>query len=132
MNKTRLVLIGAVLASALGPLPVLAQSACPKGNATIPPGANTTDPSAPFFIDTTDLDLSTQPPTRNPFNPNYPPATQLPDGLVRSIDTDGNFIIGATHTAAPETVVRPQVPKGAVYNFTLSSNNSLIFNPGEI
>ena len=34
-----------------------AHADCLKGNAGIPPDANTTDPSAPFYIDTTGLDL---------------------------------------------------------------------------
>ena len=48
-----------------------AHADCLKGNAGIPPGANTTDPKAPFYIDTTDLDFKTLPPTRDPKNPNY-------------------------------------------------------------
>ncbi|HVJ51502.1 MAG TPA: alpha/beta hydrolase-fold protein [Aliidongia sp.] len=72
------------------------------------------------------------PPTRNPLSPNYPPAFQLPDGKVPSIFAEGNFIIGPTHTPAPETVVQAHVPKGTVYQFTLSSNDSIIYNPGVI
>ena len=59
-----------------------AHADCLKGNSGIPPGANTTDPSAPFYIDTTGLDFRTSPPTRDPKNPNYPPATELPDGTL--------------------------------------------------
>ena len=59
-----------------------AHADCLKGNAGIPPGANTTDPKAPFYIDTTDLDFKTLPPTRDPKNPNYPQATELPDGTL--------------------------------------------------
>ena len=92
-------------------LPASAQSACPKGNATIPPQANTTDPSAPFFIDTRGLDLTTSPPTRDPKNPNYPPATELSDGTLPKPGQDGNFIIGASHPAAPETSVQAGVPR---------------------
>lgn len=129
MNRFH-VLIGSVLASALAASPVVAQTTCAVAGSTIPPGANTTDPSAPFFIDTTGLDLSTRAPTRNPLSPNYPPATELPDGLLPPIDAYGNFIIGPTHTAALETVVQPQVPKGTIYTLTLSSNDSVIYNPG--
>ena len=129
MNKLP-ALIGSLLVSVA--TAAVAQTTCPTQNNTIPPGANTTDPSAPFFIDTTGLDLSTQPPTRDPFNPNYPPATQLPDGQVPSTATDGNFIIGATHTVAPETIAQPQVAKGTITTFTLTSTNSLLFNPGEV
>ena len=59
-----------------------AHADCLKGNSGIPPGANTTDPSAPFYIDTTGLDFKTLPPTRDPKNPNYPQATELPDGTL--------------------------------------------------
>ena len=43
-----------------------ARADCLKGNAGIPPGANTTDASEPFYIETSDLDLKTSPPTRDP------------------------------------------------------------------
>ena len=82
MNKVHAVLIAALCSSALVPPAAVAQTTCPTANATAPPGANTTDPSAPFYIDITGLNLSTMPPTRNPLNPNYPPATQLPDGQL--------------------------------------------------
>jgi hypothetical protein len=59
-----------------------ARAGCIKGNSGIPPGANTTDPSAPFYIDTSGLDFKTLPPTRDPKNPNYPSATELPDGTL--------------------------------------------------
>jgi len=42
-----------------------AHADCMKGNAGIPPGANTTDPSAPFYVDISGLDLKTLPPTRD-------------------------------------------------------------------
>jgi Putative esterase len=132
MNRSHAVLIGSLLASAVAAAPVVAQAACATINLTVPPGSNTTNPSSPFFIDATGLDLSTLPPTRNPLSPNYPPATQLPDGQLPSAHAHGNFIIGPTHTAARETIAHPHVPKGAIYSFTLSSNNSLIYNPGVI
>jgi Putative esterase len=132
MNKVHAVLIGALFAGALVAPAAVAQTTCPTANATVPPGANTTDPSAPFFIDITGLNLSTMPPTRNPLNPNYPPATQLPDGQLPSKNAEGNFIIGPTHNAAPETMVQAGVPTGSVYTFTISSNGSVIYNPGMI
>ena len=107
-------------------------AACPPGNAQVPPGANTRDPSAPFFVDTTGLDLRTTPPTRDPANPAYPPATALPDGTLPSPDRNGNFIIGPTHRPAPETAVRPDLPHGAVHSFTMSSTDSVIYRPGVI
>lgn len=122
----------AALLSGLLTTPVIAQSACPPGNASVPPGANTTDPSAPFFIDTSGMTFTSTPPTRSPLNPNYPPAAELPDGTLPSTDAVGNFIIGPTHDAAPEIAVQAGVPTGSIYSFTMSSNDSVIYNPGMI
>jgi hypothetical protein len=105
---------------------------CPKGNSGIPPGANTTVSSAPFYIDTSGLDFKTLPPTRDPRNPNYPPATELPDGTLPPSGAEGNFIIGPTHRPAPELAAQEGVPTGKVYSFTMSSNDSTVFNPGMI
>ncbi len=109
-----------------------AQAACPPGNASVPPGANTRDPSAPFFVDTAGLDLRTTPPTRDPANPAYPPATALADGTLPPPDRNGNFVIGPTHPAAPETVPRPDLPHGTVRSFAMSSADSVIYRPGMI
>jgi hypothetical protein len=96
----------------------------------LPAGANTTNPSAPFYIDLTGLNFSTNPPTRNPLNPNYPPATELADTQLPAIDANGNFIIGPTHPVAPETVARNGVPTGKVYSFTIRSSDSKIYHTG--
>ena len=109
-----------------------AHADCFKGNSGIPPGANTTDPKAPFYIDTTDLDFKTLPPTRDPKNPNYPQATELPDGTLPASGAEGNFIIGPTHKPAPELTAQDGVPAGKVYSFTMSSNDSTVYNPGMI
>jgi predicted alpha/beta superfamily hydrolase len=53
----------------------------------------------------------------------------LTDGTVPPADADGNFIIGPTHTPAPEMTVQEGVPQGTVYNFTMSSADSRIY-PG--
>ncbi len=127
MNRVQAVLVAASLAVAPA-----AGAACPPGNASVPAGANTADPAAPFFIDTGGLDLATAPPTRDPANPRYPKATELADGQLPSPQQDGNFIIGPTHAAAPETLARPDVPRGAVRSFTLSSADSVIYRPGVI
>jgi hypothetical protein len=110
----------------------VAQQRCPAGNATIPPGANTTNPSAPFYIDIQGLNLSTTPPIRSPNNPNYPLATVLADGTVPGIDAVGNFIIGATHPADPATVPQPNVAKGSISSFTMASADSVTYKPGVI
>ena len=132
MKKTSAVMAAAMLSAAWVVPAAMAQTACVGANASVPPGANTTDRSAPFFIDTTGLDLSTAPPTRNPSNPSYPPATELPDGTLPPAGAEGNFIIGPTHAPAPETVAQDNVPRGTVYSFTISSKDSVIYNPGMI
>jgi iron(III)-enterobactin esterase len=69
------------------------------------------------------------PPTRDPNTPGFVTAKELPDGAVPPADVDGNFIIGPTHTPAPEMTVREGVPQGTVYSFTMSSADSKIY-PG--
>ena len=69
------------------------------------------------------------PPTRDPKTPGYVTAKELPDGAVPSPKEDGNFIIGPTHTPAPEMTVQEGVPQGMVYNFTMESTGSKIY-PG--
>ncbi len=44
-------------------------------------------------------------------------------------DADGNFIIGPTHTLAPEMAAKDDVPKGTVIEFTMNSSDSKIY-PG--
>ena len=106
MNGILVVLAGALMSAVWLMSPVAAQTACVTQNMAIPPGANTTDKAAPFFIDTTGLDLKTQPPTRDPNNPNYPRATELPDGTLPPAGAEGNFIIGPTQAPAPETIAK--------------------------
>jgi iron(III)-enterobactin esterase len=69
------------------------------------------------------------PPVRDPHTPGYVKATELPDGMVPPATADGNFIIGTTHTAAPEMAVKDGVPQGTVINLTMSSADSKIY-PG--
>ena len=69
------------------------------------------------------------PPTRDPNTPGYVTAKELPDGAVPSPTADGNFIIGPTHTPAPEMTVQEGVPQGEVFNFTMESADSK-FYPG--
>jgi enterochelin esterase-like enzyme len=70
-----------------------------------------------------------KPPTRDPHTPGYVKAAELPDGSVPPASTDGNFIIGPTHEAAPEMTVDTNMPQGTVYKFTMSSADSKIY-PG--
>ena len=103
--------------------PALAQPACVTQNMGVPPNANTIDKVAPFYIDTTGLDFSTKPPTRDPKSANYPRATELPDGQLPPPGAEGNFIIGPTHNPAPDTTPKDGVPKGTTVTFTLSSKD---------
>src|SRR4051794_7970510 len=48
------------------------------------------------------------PPTRDPHTAGYVSATELRDGWVPPRDADGNFIIGPTHTPAPEMAARDE------------------------
>lgn len=69
------------------------------------------------------------PPTRDPHTSGYVSAKELPDGTLPSPKEDGNFILGPTHTAAPEMSVQDGVPQGTVFNFTMESKDSRIY-PG--
>jgi enterochelin esterase family protein len=70
-----------------------------------------------------------QPPTRDPRTPGYVSATELPDGVNPSPNSNGNFIIGPTHNPAPESMVQANVPQGTIYRFAIESTDSKIY-PG--
>src|SRR5579864_6176133 len=69
------------------------------------------------------------PPTRDPHTPGYVDAKELPDGDNAPANADGNFILGPTHSPAPEMTVQEGVPQGTVYDFTMQSTDSKIY-PG--
>jgi len=69
------------------------------------------------------------PPTRDPHTPGYVNAAELPDGSNAPVNTDGNFILGPTHTPAPEIAAQEGVPKGTIVEFTMNSTESK-FYPG--
>ncbi len=69
------------------------------------------------------------PPTRDPNTPGYVTAKELPDGAVPPANADGNFIIGPTHTPAPEMSPQPGVPQGTIVEFTMNSTDSKLY-PG--
>ncbi|HEU5457783.1 MAG TPA: esterase family protein, partial [Terracidiphilus sp.] len=71
----------------------------------------------------------TAPPTRDPYTSGYVRATELPDGQNAPAGKDGNFILGPTHPPAKESEAQPDVPHGAVYEFTMSSADSKLY-PG--
>ena len=132
MTRISVFLAGALASAAWPMAAATAQPACVAANAGVPPGANTTNRSAPFFIDTAGLDFSTAPPTRDPANPIYPHATELADGTLPPAGAEGNFIIGPTHAPAPETVAQDNVPHGSIRSFTFTSADSVIYNPGMV
>ena len=136
MNKKLAVLAGTMISAVSLSSGAFAQTPVPPGcvtqNMAVPPNANTSDKAVPFFIDTSGLDFKTAPPTRDPTSANYPRATELPDGTLPPAGAEGNFIIGPTHNPAPETIAKEGVPKGTITTFTLSSKDSVIYNPGLI
>jgi enterochelin esterase family protein len=69
------------------------------------------------------------PPTRDPNTPGFVKAKNLPDGVNAPVNLDGNFILGPTHSPAPEMAVQEGVPQGTVFNFTMESSNSKMY-PG--
>jgi enterochelin esterase family protein len=69
------------------------------------------------------------PPARDPHSPGYVGARELPDGVLPPANADGNFIVGPTHTAAPELSAPEAALEGTVIEFTMSSSESRIF-PG--
>jgi iron(III)-enterobactin esterase len=69
------------------------------------------------------------PPTRAPDTPGYVAAKELMDGANAPIHADGNFILGPTHSAAPEMSAQEGVPQGTIFDFTMASADSKIY-PG--
>ena len=108
--------IGAVLTLSLCAADSMAQVATPAPSAAAPAQA----PSAP---------PRPTPPTRDPHSPGYVTARELPDGAVPPSDVEGNFIIGPTHSPAPEMAVQEGVPQGTIYNLTMNSADSRMY-PG--
>ena len=68
-------------------------------------------------------------PTRDPQAPGYVAATMLPDGEVPPAAAYGNFVIGPTHTPAPEMTAKDGIPRGTVHTFTMESTASKMY-PG--
>jgi enterochelin esterase family protein len=69
------------------------------------------------------------PPTRDPHTPSYVNAQELPDGAVPAASANGNFILGPTHTAAPEMTPAADIPRGTITTFIMKSTDSK-FYPG--
>jgi hypothetical protein len=86
-------------------------------------------PGSCWFTSALQAPSRPQTPTRDPHTAGYVEAKELPDGSVPPADADGNFIIGATHTPAPELNTPDGPLKGTVIEFTMSSADSK-FYPG--
>jgi iron(III)-enterobactin esterase len=69
------------------------------------------------------------PPARDPNTPGYVKAQELPDGENAPANKDGNFIIGPTHTAAPEAAAKEGGMQGTVVEFVMQSTESKLY-PG--
>ena len=69
------------------------------------------------------------PPTRDPNTPGFVAKKELPDGSVPPADANGNFVIGPTHTPAPELAAQDAALQGTIHNFTMSSTDSKMY-PG--
>jgi enterochelin esterase-like enzyme len=68
-------------------------------------------------------------PVRDPHSEGYATARELTDGAIPSPKEDGNFILGPTHSAAPEMNSSESPLRGQVVNFTMESTESRIY-PG--
>ena len=109
-----------------------AQTACVTQNMVVPPGANTTDKAAPFFIDTTGLDFKTKPPTRDPRARTIRARPSCPTGRCRRPAPRAISSSGRRTTPRPRPSRRKACRKGTTVSFTLSSKDSTIYNPGLI
>ena len=69
------------------------------------------------------------PPARDPNTEGYVKAQSLPDGSLPLPNADGNFVIGPTHTPAPEMIDPDELRNGTVIEFTMGSKDSK-FYPG--
>jgi enterochelin esterase family protein len=89
----------------------------------------TTAPAAPAAAPAAARPVRPPAPVRDPHAAGFVVAKELPDGAVPPANADGNFIIGPTHNSAPEFEAQDSVPKGTLYEFTMSSAESK-FYPG--
>jgi iron(III)-enterobactin esterase len=103
------------------------QSSAPAAQAT-PSASTTAAGQAAATASTAPLRRPT-PPTRDPNTPGYVKATELPDGQLPAPNQNGNFIIGPTHSPAPEEADPNRTLEGTVVEFTLDSQDSKYF-PG--
>ena len=65
------------------------------------------------------------PPVRDPHSAGYVAAKDLPDGTLPPADADGNFILGPTHTPAPESA-DSTLPNGTVLRMSKDTPPALV------
>lgn len=70
------------------------------------------------------------PPTRKFDAPGSPAFQQLNPGVNPPVDVGGNFVIGPTYSPASERNAVEGVPQGKVQQFTMSSKDGKLLNPG--
>ncbi|MGB7742877.1 MAG: esterase family protein, partial [Terracidiphilus sp.] len=97
--------------------------------ATIAPFAQAQASAGPAALISCPRGPRPAPPTRDPHSPGYVAATELPDGAIPAPSENGNFIIGPTHTPAPELADQNRQLEGTVVEFTMNSEDSKYF-PG--
>src|SRR6476620_1358612 len=123
MKSTRLSL-AVLIGLAIGVTAAMAQNAPPSAPPAAPQaGAPAATPGQPPARGRGGPPV----PTRDPHNPAYPAAKELPDGTIPTASDEGNFIIGPTHNPAPEMAVKEDVPHGTVNNFEMQSTDSKIY-----
>jgi len=108
----------AVFACLIAVAPLLAgQASSGQTAAQSGPPAATARPARPL------------PPARDPHTAGYVAATELPDGAIPNAKQNGNFILGPTHSPAPELADPNRPLDGTVVEFTMNSEDSKYF-PG--
>ena len=99
------------------------------GGQTAPPNAAAPAPASQGKAQPAQTPTPARPafPTRSPHESGYVAAKELSDGANAPADEDGNFILGPTHTAAPE--MADEMLQGTVVEFTMNSEDSKLY-PG--
>jgi len=103
-----------------------AHADCLKANAGAPPGANMTDPKPPSYIDTTELDFKTLPPTRDPRDPNYPTGDQIARRRAPRERRRRQFHHRPTHQSGAGAYRPGRRADGQGLLFTMSSKDSTV------
>ena len=133
MSNMLAVLAGALM-SAVWLMPAaLAQTACVTQNMAVPPGANTSDKAAPFFIDTTGPRLQDRAAdARSRRTRTIRARPSCPTARCRRPAPRAISSSGRRTRPRPRRSPKDGVPRGTITSFTISSKDSVIYNPGLI